>query len=145
MTTNSSEQQKIKTFEERFLGAVAILLDRWKNEYDLALAMGDDDTASKEKIKIDAMHHIQQLCEEASRETTLDAAVKAFGSRIKEVKDVLRERLEEAKAVGDKAKEINFRIELGIYDGPVNGFLWRTLKDMGEDVPKYQEFMNREH
>ena len=138
------EKKKLEAFKERFLKATRVVLGRWKNEYELALAMGDASAANKEKIKVDAMKRIQQLCEEASREKTLEGAVRKFGSSTKEIKEVLQQRLEEAKASGKKEKEIDFRIELGIYDGPASGFLKASLKGLGEDASKYQEFINRE-
>ena len=148
MTTNKTafigDKRRVETFKERFLKATNNLLGRWENEYELALAMGDSSAANKEKIKVDAMKRIQQMCEESSREKTLEGAVRKFGSSTKEIKEVLQQRLEDAKVSGNKEKEIDFRIELGIYDGPASGFLKASLKGLGEDASKYQEFINRE-
>ena len=139
-----SDKRKVEAFKERFLKMSSIVLGRWENEYELVLAMGDSDAASKEKIKVDAMKHIQQLCEEASHEKTLDATVTKLGSSINAIREILEQGIDEARTAGAKDQEISFRIELGIYDGPVKGFLWASLRDLGEDVSNYQEFINRE-
>lgn len=139
------EKRKVREFEELFSTTLSKPLRRWENEYELALAVGDDEAALKEKIKVDAARHILQLCQTAAQEKTLGAAVEAFSSSVQEVADIIEQRLEEAKAAGNKDKEIAFRIELGIYDKPVKGFLTQTLKSLGKHVSDYQEFLDREY
>lgn len=149
MTTDKAafigDKRKIETFKEHFLKRTGQLLNSWKNEYDLALAMGDKDAASKEKIKVDAMTHVHQLCEEASHEKTLDGVVKAFTLSLGSIKRDLRQKIEKAQSTGEKDHEIKLLIELGIYDKPIRSIMWRTLKDVGGATPQYQEFVNREH
>lgn len=140
-----NDRRKIETFEEHFLKWTGQLLDSWKNEYELALAIGDSDAAAKEKIKIDAMTHVHKLCEEASHERTLDEVIEAFTLRLSSIKKTLRQEIEKAQSAGEKDNEIKLLIELGIYDKPIRGIVWYTLKDIGEATPHYQEFLNREH
>ena len=128
-----NEARKVELFHNRFRELTDHLVRGWKNEYELALALGDNLEAAKEKLKIDAMHHIQRLAQEASHEASLSALIKTFNSRVEAVRKVLEQRINEAKVSGNKEKEINFRIELGIYEGPPQGFIWSALKELGEE------------
>lgn len=118
----NNEQQKIDTLEQTFKRNSGFFLSQAAKNKELYLAMGDEQKAVKEQLKIDTMETAWQALERAKQATTLEDVKKDFLNWLGTYKKDLQKSVAEARAKGDKEALVKAQICLNVSWGPVPGF-----------------------
>jgi hypothetical protein len=118
----TNEQQKIDVLEQTFRRNSGFFLKQAANNKELYLAMGDEEKAAKEQLKIETMETAWRALERAKGEKTLEEVKQYFLEWLETYKQDLQKSVEEARAKDDGEALIHAYIRSNVSLGPIPGF-----------------------